>query len=236
MELSREFIKNNAKEIFKKFTLLSIMGFIIYLLVTCITFNYDLVTNMYTMKIFFFTFAQLSFTNIGLVASIVFLVVIFFIKPILLGLKLFYFSLGKDKETSLVYIVSIFKSGYGRALMYIILKELIFLPAIIIMVIATSMFSTVLLISSIVIMFWLYLSISQADYIFFDCPNLSAWECIVRSMNIMVGRKAEYFILQLSFILWDILVVITLGIANIYVYPYKELTYAEYYRKIRDKY
>lgn len=76
------------------------------------------------------------------------------------------------------------------------------------------------------------LSYSAAPWILAENPHLTAREALNRSKMIMNGHKWELFVLQLSFILWEILVVITFGLAAIYVVPYMQVTLANFYRKL----
>lgn len=76
------------------------------------------------------------------------------------------------------------------------------------------------------------LSYSAAPYILASNPELTASEAIARSMRLMDGHKMELFVLQLSFILWGMLTVVTLGIAGFYVIPYMNATFANFYVKI----
>ena len=78
------------------------------------------------------------------------------------------------------------------------------------------------------------LSYSQAIYILVDNPDISAGDAVKESMRIMDGHKMEYFVLQLSFIPWALLIAVTFGIAALYVGPYMQTTYANYYRYVRD--
>lgn len=73
-------------------------------------------------------------------------------------------------------------------------------------------------------------------YIVAENPDISPNDAITLSRKMMNGHKWERFLLQLSFIGWDILGVFTLGILNVfYVNPYKESVYCEYYAKIREE-
>ncbi len=45
----------------------------------------------------------------------------------------------------------------------------------------------------------------------------------------MDGHKWELFVLRLSFLGWDILGVLTAGIGFIWITPYKQMTYMNYY-------
>ena len=76
-------------------------------------------------------------------------------------------------------------------------------------------------------------SYSMAFYILAENPEMTAREALQESKEIMNGRKMELFILQLSFILWILLVTVTFGIAAIYVVPYQTCTVANFYQKIK---
>lgn len=67
----------------------------------------------------------------------------------------------------------------------------------------------------------------MAYYILMDNPEFSAIECIRRSKEMMRGHKGELFVLDLSFILWDLLGAIPF--VGLYVTPYIEVTNANYY-------
>ena len=76
----------------------------------------------------------------------------------------------------------------------------------------------------------------MTPYILSENPDLTGSEAITLSRKIMYGHKWECFKLDLSFILWDILGWVSMGIATmLFVAPYREATYVEYYKFIRDK-
>lgn len=77
------------------------------------------------------------------------------------------------------------------------------------------------------------LSYSMANYILADNPEMTAREALRESKIIMHGHKWELFVLNLSFILWEILGVFTLGIAFVYVVPYISATTANFYQSIK---
>ena len=76
-------------------------------------------------------------------------------------------------------------------------------------------------------------SYSMAFYILAENPDMTAREALNESKLIMDGHKWELFVLQLSFILWILLCVVTCGIAMIYVLPYMQLTYTNFYHNIK---
>ena len=76
----------------------------------------------------------------------------------------------------------------------------------------------------------------MTPYILAENPDLTGSEAITLSRKIMYGHKWECFKLDISFILWDLLGWLTLGLATLFfVAPYRETTYVEYYKFIRDK-
>ena len=76
-------------------------------------------------------------------------------------------------------------------------------------------------------------SYAMAYYILAENPDMTAREALTESKIIMNGHKWEFFVLQLSFILWALLVLVTFGIAAIYVSPYQQLTFTNFYHNIK---
>ncbi|WP_294174861.1 YciC family protein [uncultured Clostridium sp.] len=78
------------------------------------------------------------------------------------------------------------------------------------------------------------LMFSQAFYILSEDPSKSITQCISESVNLMTGHKWELFHLELTFIGWWLLAVITLGIAALWVSPYQKLTEANFYLYLKN--
>lgn len=78
-------------------------------------------------------------------------------------------------------------------------------------------------------------SYSMSMYILAESPNKSANTCITESKQMMDGHKLDLFILELSFIGWALLCVVTVGIAAIWVGPYMSATYVNFYNEIKPK-
>lgn len=55
---------------------------------------------------------------------------------------------------------------------------------------------------------------------------------INESRRLMQGHKWELFVLDLSFLGWYILGLVTLGIANLWIIPYEQTTKANFYRNL----
>lgn len=76
---------------------------------------------------------------------------------------------------------------------------------------------------------------AMTPYILLDKPELSANEAITDSRMMMRGHKWELFLLDLSFIGWILLSLLTLGILFIYVIPYMQAARAEFYRNLKGE-
>ena len=63
----------------------------------------------------------------------------------------------------------------------------------------------------------------------------SIGKCLKDSMDLMKGNCIELFKIDLSFIGWYLLNLITLGIASVYVKPFTTITYVEYYEYLKGK-
>ncbi len=73
-------------------------------------------------------------------------------------------------------------------------------------------------------------------YILAENPNIKTKDAINLSRAMMNNHKLECFYLELSFIGWIILNIVTLGIAGIFYYnPYKIATMTEFYVNLRAK-
>lgn len=73
------------------------------------------------------------------------------------------------------------------------------------------------------------------DYILAENPDMPYQEVLALSKKMMDGQKWNTFVLDISFILWHMLSVLTCGILEIfYVIPYTQLTRASLYRKLQE--
>lgn len=71
-------------------------------------------------------------------------------------------------------------------------------------------------------------------YLLADHPEMTRQEAFAASKAMMKGNKWKAFVLDLSFIPWDILSALTLGIVSVfYVAPYRRLTAAALYEKLK---
>lgn len=78
-----------------------------------------------------------------------------------------------------------------------------------------------------------YYSSYFTNEIMSDNPNLKPTEAIRLSKKMVQGNRTELFVLELSFIPWILLMIVTFGIASVYVLPYINTTKALYYENFR---
>lgn len=76
---------------------------------------------------------------------------------------------------------------------------------------------------------------AMAPYIMLEDPDCSASEALARSKAMMDGHKGELFCLELSFIGWGMLVVLTGNIGNLFLNPYQAAAWASFYRDLQTR-
>ena len=76
---------------------------------------------------------------------------------------------------------------------------------------------------------------AMTPYIMHEHPELSASECIDASKKMMKGHKWRLFLLDLSFIGWLLLCVLTLGILTLWVQPWMECSHVSFYEQLKSR-
>ena len=84
-----------------------------------------------------------------------------------------------------------------------------------------------------------YYAYSQAELILYDQLEtdtyLGAFSTIRQSRKLMKGYKGKLFMLDLSFIGWNLLAKMTYGILNIMVLPYTATAYILFYEELKKE-
>lgn len=88
---------------------------------------------------------------------------------------------------------------------------------------------------SVAICLYIFLLYYLFPYYAVDSEDGGAIDLLKEARTTMSGHKLEAFIMELSFIPWYILVVLTVGIAGIYVAPYILLSRANFYLELTGK-
>lgn len=79
------------------------------------------------------------------------------------------------------------------------------------------------------------LAISQMFLLLLDFPGYSAGELIKLSNHIMKGHKGRLFYIQLSFLPLILLSLLTLGIGNLWITPYMNITYTLFFLNLMQE-
>ena len=79
-------------------------------------------------------------------------------------------------------------------------------------------------------------SYAMTYYVLRDCPELKFNGAIERSMAMMQGHKFDLFYLQLTFIGWGLLCVLTLGIGFLWLVPYMNAAQAHFYEDVKAEF
>lgn len=72
------------------------------------------------------------------------------------------------------------------------------------------------------------------EYIGNDNPGMSAKEVVEKSGELMRGHRWELFVLELSFIGWAILAMLTCGIGLLWLEPYMQVTTIKFYESLAN--
>lgn len=78
------------------------------------------------------------------------------------------------------------------------------------------------------------LMFSQTYFILVENTEIGVSEALKRSYRLVDGFKSDLFVLELSFIGWLIVCIITLGIGFLWYTPYYEITLGNFYVKLKE--
>lgn len=76
---------------------------------------------------------------------------------------------------------------------------------------------------------------AMAPFLLLENPHMKPRDAIEASKSLMDGHKMELFLLDLSFIGWHLLGLVTLGIAYLWINPYINSSRAAFYRSLRPR-
>lgn len=164
----------------------------------------------------------LGLTAIAIFAIVVIALVvdIFVLSPLQIGCKKYFLHAG-DGNADPGHMGYAFKNNYINVVAVTFLQNLFI-----------ALWSLLFIIPGIVKSY----EYRMIPYLLAEDPNLSFTEAKNLSRDMMDGEKWDAFVLDLSFILWDILAAITFNLVGIFwVNPYYQYTCAELYKVLRTK-
>lgn len=174
-------------------------------------FDMGLLTGMLVVVVIILIIALI----IGIVVGMAYSAFIF--NPVLVGTNRFFFKSLKEKA-EVKEVAFAFDNNYKNVAKILFIRDLKIL-----------LWTLLFIIPGIVKSYEYYMM----PYLLAENPNLTKEETFRLSKQMMTGNKWNTFVLELSFIGWNLLSGITLGIVGIfYVEPYKNLTYAALYEEL----
>lgn len=146
---------------------------------------------------------------------------IFIANPLIVALRRYFIKARKKQSTKINVVLDIFKKeSWIRVAITMLLKDIF----------------TILWFLTIIGGFIKMYEYAMIPYILGDNPKAKWKETFKLSKQMMKGNKWKLFVLDLSFIGWEILSLFTFGLLNIfYVNPYKVATNVELYEVLKKE-
>lgn len=132
--------------------------------------------------------------------------------------------------TLITVICTVLENIAAKSLMTFIINE-----ANINILLSTAMIIFGFLLCTAIAIFYIILMISwsQVYFILYDNEDMPALDIISKSMDLMEEYKIDYITLNLSFIGWIILGILTCGLLYLWVIPYMMVTNANFYYEVK---
>jgi uncharacterized membrane protein len=174
--------------------------------------------------------------------------------PLIVGVSLFYLNLARRKPASIGQLFEGFKLFGNAFVAYLLIMLLILawsLPAFVVGIIAivvgvkgamsgdVSALGPMVLLVPLIFVAMIPAMIaqfrySQTYYLLCDVPDIGPLVAIQRSKQMMIGNKWKLFCLQLRFIGWALLCILTLGIGFLWLIPYMTVSISAFYDDVKD--
>ncbi|MCF0134167.1 MAG: DUF975 family protein [Blautia sp.] len=173
-------------------------------------------------------FSTATFIAIGVVsilaiisaAALLFFIHVLLINPATIGCKRFYYR-NLFENADIKEVCYTYDKGYKNGVTVLFYRD-----------VYTFLWTLLLVVPGIVKSY----EYRMIPYILGEKPDMDKEEAFRLSKEMMTGNKWKAFLLDLSFLPWDILGVMTLYILNIfYVTPYKQLTGAGLYNELKKE-
>lgn len=154
-----------------------------------------------------------TWTTLSLIWSI------FVSAPLTVGL-LYCFIRGREEGYELTNLFAPFKRGYANSVV-----------AMLLMGVFIFLWSLLLIIPGIIKAY----AYRMVPFLIAEYPEMGYEQAFAISKQTTIGEKWDMFVLDLSFILWYLLCLITLGLGFFFLAPYLNATYAELYDRLKAK-
>ncbi len=218
--MNRKLIKNNAKEAFKfNYWRCVLVAFIVSALigVSCASVSTDASSQFQALTENEWIALAIA---VLVTLSLAFLIRLLVIRPLYAGCQNFFLK-NSDEKAQLNEMTSGFKKQYKKTFITLFLTDLF-----------QALWTCLFIVPGIIKAY----SYRMVPYILAENPDCSALEVIKKSQAMMKGHKWEAFKLDVSFIGWTLLSILTFGIVGIFwTEPYVLQTDAELYKYITQE-
>lgn len=140
--------------------------------------------------------------------------------PLSLGIAIFALNMSNERDYNVSNLFDGF-NNFGNAL-----------GAYFLMTIFILLWTMLFIIPGLIAM----LAYSQTYFIMAENPRMNAYDAIKLSRKMMSGNKTKFFFLSLRFIGWLILCLLTFGIGFLWLFPYMEVSFANFYKDVKEDY
>ena len=139
--------------------------------------------------------------------------------PILLGMRICAMRVVRGED---VVVTDLF-SGWGRFGSVVALN--------LVNGIFVSLWSLLLIVPGIIKSY----AYSMSFYVLADHPGFSQDEAREESIDLMEGNKWRLFCLELSFLGWELLSILSFGVLYLWIIPYRETAHAIFYEQVKKE-
>lgn len=160
--------------------------------------------------------------------------------PLVIGLNIISLDCMKGEKVKVKDILKGFDrlyQAYGSMLNQYVIAFILTIPlALVPIILLDSSFVAISIMSIItgIASIFFFAIFSQTEFIIADKKDISILDSIKKSIDMIKGHILDYLIFTLSFIGWILLVAFTFGIAYIWVGPYMQMSYANFYNYIKE--
>ena len=141
-----------------------------------------------------------------------------FAPPLAIGMTIFSLNISRDNNPEIDNLFIPFKTSWVNSILAYLMMGILVVVGFIL-----------LIIPGIIAL----LMFSQVFFIMGEDKEISAYDALVKSMNMMIGYKWKFFKILLRLMGLAILCIFTLGIGFIWLAPYQNVIFAKFYDDIK---
>ena len=142
-----------------------------------------------------------------------------FAPPLAIGMTIFSLNISRDNNPEIENLFIPFKTSWLNSILAYLMMGFLVVVGFILLIIPGVIVA---------------LMFSQVFFIMGEDNEISAYDALVKSMNMMKGYKWKFFRIALRIIGLAILCIFTLGIGFIWLLPYQNVVYAKFYDDIKN--